>query len=233
MSTDGTGRQSPLSRFFRTAGACSRADDASVVISERPFLGHLNLRGDPEDMGFTSAAEAVLGLALPVEPNAVAVNGALLALWLGPDEWLVVTPPTAQIQLSESLEAALYGMHAAVTDVTGGQTVITLGGPRARDVLAKGCPLDLHPAVFKAGDCAQTLVAKANVTICCVDDSPSFELVVRRSFAEYTALWLHDAALEYGPSVVPRRRGLAIQYTYGTVSLRHPTREEFHAWNSS
>ena len=203
MSTDGTGRQSPLSRFFRTAGACSRADDASVVISERPFLGHLNLRGDPEDMGFTSAAEAVLGLALPMEPNAVAVNGALLALWLGPDEWLVVTPPTAQIQLSESLEAALYGMHAAVTDVTGGQTVITLGGPRARDVLAKGCPLDLHPAVFKAGDCAQTLVAKANVTICCVDDSPSFELVVRRSFAEYTALWLHDAALEYGPSVVP------------------------------
>ena len=203
MSTDGTGRQSPLSRFFRTAGACSRADDASVVISERPFLGHLNLRGDPEDMGFTSAAEAVLGLALPMEPNAVAVNGALLALWLGPDEWLVVTPPTAKIQLSESLEAALYGMHAAVTDVTGGQTVITLGGPRARDVLAKGCPLDLHPAVFKGGDCAQTLVAKANVTICCVDDSPSFELVVRRSFAEYTALWLHDAALEYGPSVVP------------------------------
>ena len=203
MSTDGTGRQSPLSRFFRTAGACSRADDASVVISERPFLGHLNLRGDPEDMGFTSAAEAVLGLALPMEPNAVAVNGALLALWLGPDEWLVVTPPIAQIRLSESLEAALRGKHAAVTDLTGGQTVITLSGPRVCDVLAKGCPLDLHPSVFKPGHCAQTLVAKANVTIRCVDDSPSFELVVRRSFAEYTALWLHDAALEYGPAVVP------------------------------
>ena len=138
-----------------------------------------------------------------MEPNTVAVNGALLALWLGPDEWLVVTPPSAQTRLSESLEAALLGRHAAVTDVTGGQTVITLSGPRARDVLAKGCPLDLHPAVFKPGHCAQTLVAKANVTIRCVDDSPSFELIVRRSFAEYTALWLHDAALEYGPSVVP------------------------------
>ena len=203
MSTDGTGRQSPLSRFFRTTGAGSRAEDAAVVISERPFLGHLNLRGDAKDTGFSSAAAAVLGLALPTEPNTAAVNGEMLALWLGPDEWLVVTPPSAQTRLSESLEAALDGKHAAVTDVTGGQTVITLSGPKARDVLAKGCPLDLHPAVFKPGHCAQTLVAKANVTIRCVDDSPAFELIVRRSFAEYVALWLHDAAQEYGPSVVP------------------------------
>ena len=203
MSTDAAGRQSPLSRFFDTASAGSPAEDAAVVISEMPFLGHLNLRGDSADTGFTSSAGAALGLALPTEPNTVASGGEMAALWLGPDEWLVVTPPSAQTQLSESLEAALHDMHCAVTDVTGGQTVITLSGPRARDVLAKGCPLDLHPSVFKPGHCAQTLVAKANVTIHCVDDSPSFELIVRRSFAEYTALWLHDAALEYGPFVAP------------------------------
>ena len=202
MSTNGIGCQSPLSRFFGTVGAGSRADGAAVIISERPFLGHLNLRGDPGDVGFTSAAAAVLGFALPTEPNTVAAKGALLALWLGPDEWLVMTPPTTQTRLFDSLEAAFHGMHVAVTDVTGGQTVITLSGPRARDVLSKGCPLDLHPAVFKPADCALTLVAKANVTIRCVDDSPSFELIVRRSFAEYTALWLHDAALEYGAVVV-------------------------------
>ena len=93
-------------------------------------------------------------------------------------------------------------MHTSVTDVTGGQTVITLRGPSARDVLAKGCPLDLHPLVFQPGDCAQTLLGKANVIIRCVDDSPSYELIVRRSFADYAALWLHDAALEYGCAVV-------------------------------
>ena len=60
MSTDGTGRQSPLSAFFATA-AGDPADGAAVVISERPFLGHLNLRGDPGDGGFTSAAAGVLG----------------------------------------------------------------------------------------------------------------------------------------------------------------------------
>ena len=172
------------------------------MISERPFLGHLNLRGDSDDAGFMSAAESVLGFGLPTEPNTVAANGDLLALWLGPDEWHIVTLPAAQTPLMDSLEAAFDGMHVAVTDVTGGQAVIVVSGPRARDVLVKGCPLDLHPRVFKPADCAQTLLAKANVIIRCVDDSPSFELIVRRSFAEYTALWLQDAALEYGGGVL-------------------------------
>lgn len=201
--TGRTGRRSALSHFFGVAAANSRADGDAVVISERPFLGHLNLRGDPEDAGFMSAVESVLGFGLPTAPNTVAANGDLLALWLGPDEWHVVTPPAAQTPLLDSLEDSLNGMHFAVTDVTGGQTVITVSGPRAGDILAKGCPLDLHPSVFKPDDCAQTLLAKANVLIRCVADSPpAFELIVRRSFAEYTALWLNDAALEYGVGVL-------------------------------
>ena len=131
-------------------------------------------------------------------------NGCCLQFDLSrPDEWLVVTPPDAQTSLADSLEAALDGVHCSVTDVTGGQTGITLGGPNAREVLSKGCPLDLHPLVFRPGDCAQTLLAKANVTLRCVDDSPSWELIVRRSFADYAALWLQDAALEYGCAFVP------------------------------
>ena len=203
MSTNGTGRQSPLSTFFGAAAADGRTDDAAVTIAERPFLGHLNLRGNPEDAAFTSAAESVLGFDLPTKPNTTAANDDLLALWLGPDEWHVVTPPAAQTPLLDSLKAAFDGMHFAVTDVTGGQTVITVSGPRACDVLSKGCPLDLHPTVFKPTHCAQTLLAKANVIIHCVDDSPpTFELIVRRSFAEYTSSWLYDAALEYGVAVV-------------------------------
>lgn len=202
MSTDGTGRQSALSYFFGAIAAGARTGDTAVVISERPFLGHLNLRGDPQDAGFTSAAASVLGFDLPTEPNTTAASGDLLALWLGPDEWHIVTPPAGQAQLLDSLEAAFDGMHVAVTDVTGGQAVITVSGPRARDVLAKGCPLDLYPTVFKPTHCAQTLLSKANVIIRRVDgDSPSFELIVRRSFAEYAAGWLWDAGLEYGVGV--------------------------------
>ena len=81
MSTDVTGRQSPLSAFFASA-TDDPADGAGAVISERPFLGHLNLRGDPGDGGFTSAAANVLGFRLPTAPNTTAGKGGLLALWL-------------------------------------------------------------------------------------------------------------------------------------------------------
>ena len=198
MSTDGTGRQSPLGHLLGAAEGGTGAGDGAVLIAERPFLGYLNLRGDAADGGFATAAESALGLLLPTEPNRAADGNSLAAHWLGPDEWLIVTPPNVQAWLIDSLEASLEGVHASVTDLSGGYTTIALSGPRARDVLAKGCPLDLHPAVFGPGDCAQTLVAKAGALIRCVDSSPSFELVIRRSFAEYAALWLGDAALEYG-----------------------------------
>ena len=83
--------------------------------------------------------------------------------------------------------------------------MINLSGENARDALAKGCTLDLHPRVFTQGQCAQTLIAGANATIHCVDAAPSLDIIVRRSFAEYLALWLHDAAQEYGAAVIQIR----------------------------
>ena len=96
------------------------------------------------------------------------------------------------------MESALGDIHSSVTDQTGGQTIIRISGPSARDLLAKGCTLDLHPTVFGPGRCAQTMVAKAMATIVYIDDAPTFDLMVRRSFAEYLRVWLQDAALEYG-----------------------------------
>ena len=86
--------------------------------------------------------------------------------------------------------------------MSGGQTVITIQGPHARGVLAKGCSLDLHPRVFSPGLCAQTLVAGVGAIIRQIDEKPSYDLIVRRSLAEYLAHWLEDAAQEYGLEVV-------------------------------
>ena len=198
MSTDAVGRISPLDHYVKTTRGAASGGSAGVVISEGPFLGHLNLRGNPSDDSFMGAVEGALGFALPVEPNTVSGHGELLAMWLGPDEWLIVTPQDGQAAVADALVEALAGVFASVTDVTGGQTVITVSGGRAREVLAKGCSLDLHPRAFGEGQCAQTLVAGANVTLRWAGPEPSFDLIVRRSFAEYLALWLHDAALEYG-----------------------------------
>ena len=150
MSTD-AGRTSPLDHFTKTTGSAVPVGQAGVVISERPFLGHLNLRGDPSDRAFMDGVERALGLALPVEPNTVSVGDALQALWLGPDEWLIVTPRDEQVAVADALVEALVGVFASVTDITGGQTVVTLSGERSRDVLAKGCSLDLHPREIRRG----------------------------------------------------------------------------------
>ena len=198
MSTDPTGRISPLGHFMRTTGVAAPGRSAGVVISERPFLGHLNLRGDSSDGAFADRVERALSLSLPVEPNAVANGDGKQALWLGPDEWLIVTPPDEQDAVADPLVEALSGVFSSVTDITGGQTLITLSGERAREVLAKGCSLDLHPRAFGEGRCAQTLVAGVGVTLLWASPEPSFDLIVRRSFAEHLALWLHDAASEYG-----------------------------------
>ncbi len=195
-------RESALSQFFTSRQDAFGSSEPGVTVGERAFRGYVNLRGDPEDAAFLEAVEGVLGAGLPTEPNTVAEGDGVVALWLGPDEWLLITPQKEESQLTEALRGRLSDVFVAVTDVSGGQTVISVQGPHARDVLAKGCSLDLHPRAFGPGRCAQTLVAGVGVTIRQVDETPSFDLIVRRSFAEYLALWLEDAAQEYGLEVV-------------------------------
>ena len=171
--------------------------NGEVTLRERPFLGYLNLRGNSADSAFADAAAKALGVALPQTPNTTEGHDDLAVFWLGPDEWLLVTEPDAQLELAQRLEATFEGQHVAVTDVTGSQCAITVTGPHARDLLAKGCGLDLHPRSFGPGRCAQTLLAKSSVLICHWDESPAFEVFVRRSFADHLWNWLRAAARSF------------------------------------
>ena len=148
------------------------------------------------------AARGELGFDLPTEPNTVAVGEGVCALWLGPDEWLVTTAGGEDAGLSARLNGALAGHHASVVDVSDARTVIVLRGARARDVLAKGCGLDLHPRQFRPGRCAQTGLARASVLIQQTGAEPAYDIYVDRSFAEYLWTWLEDAATEFGFVVV-------------------------------
>ena len=193
-------RDSPLGQFL--AERRPDPERPGLTLGERPFMGHVNLRGDPSDPDFLEAVASAVGVPLPVEANTVSEGGDVCALWLGPDEWLLLTPPGREAEVCEALGRSLAGTVSSVNDVSGGQTVINVVGERARDLLAKGCTLDLHLRVFGPGRCGQTLVAKAAVIVRQLDDTPSFDLVVRRSFADYLARWLEDAGREYGLAVV-------------------------------
>jgi sarcosine oxidase subunit gamma len=175
-----------------------------ILLAERR-LGKIELRGDPGERTFMTAVGRALDLLLPGEPNSTAARGGLTALWLGPDAWLLTCPPDETLQLAGGLRTALADVHAAITDVSDGRVALRLAGPSARDVLAKGCPLDLHPRVFAAGTCAQSLLAKASVLFHLLDDDarrgPTFDLYIARSFAHYLFAWLEDAGREYGVQV--------------------------------
>jgi sarcosine oxidase, subunit gamma len=191
--------ESPLVRFGLAERAKQgAAEGAGVVASERALFGHFNVRGDPADSRFVAGVREALGIALPVLANTVAEGQGNVVYWLGPDEWLVVTPGDLAASVGVALRAALSGLRSAVTEVSGGQTVVVLRGASVRDVLAKGCPLDLDPRVFRVGACAQSHLAKAPILIRPLADGAAFEIVVRRSFADYFWLWLEDAAAENG-----------------------------------
>ena len=179
------------------------AADPGAIVSLRGDLGHINLRGRASDAAFLQAVEQELGQALPVQPNTISA-GRHHVCWLGPDEWLVVTPVATAAELAGRLEQALSSNHASVNDISGGQIALMLHGAKSRELLARGCPLDLHPREFQAGDCAQSGLARANVLIALVDEEPTFMVVVRRSFSDYLCRWLarigSDAGIVFNDS---------------------------------
>jgi len=195
-------RQSPLANLALAAHVDADRGSAGLAMRERAFRTMVTLRGDASDAGFRTAVEQVVGAAPPAEPLSSVEAGDRRVLWLGPDEWLVVAPPEERPDLPGSIDAVLGGIHAAVTETGESMTVIELAGPRATDVLRKGCDLDLHPRAFPAGRVVRTLLAKDAIVLHKTSEAPAWEVYVHRSFSEYLWRWLEDAGLEYGVAIL-------------------------------
>ena len=143
-----------------------------------------------------------MGALPPPEPNRSIIVGSSQICWIGPHRWWII-----ETEVGAGVEAIAkrLGDGAAVTDQGHGRTCIRLAGPRARDLLSKGCTLDFHPSRFSAGHCAQTNLGHVNALINCLDDAPVFDLFVMRSYAVSFWQWLTDAANEFGYSVTASR----------------------------
>jgi sarcosine oxidase subunit gamma len=162
-------------------------------LRELPFLAQVDLRADPADAAALQRIASALGFPLPSQPNTVSGEADRHALWLGPDEWLIVGPPDGEADLEARCRQALGAALGAVVDVSAGRTTLELWGAYARAVLETGCDIDLHPRAFGPGRCAQTLVARAGVILHQTSAEPRYRLLVRPSFAGYLAAWLRDA----------------------------------------
>ncbi|MFG3203668.1 sarcosine oxidase subunit gamma [Streptomyces sp. NPDC048192] len=190
-------QRSPLADAAHRLAAATRSCRGAIRLVELPFLAQVNVRLDAKG----PAADAVglaLGLQLPLEPDTVVHAGNVTAVWLGPDEWLVVGRPGTERDLEGRIRAAAGDEPVSVTDVSAQRTTLLVAGPRARDLLAHGCSLDLHPRAFGPGRCAQTTLARTQVVLVARDEPRAgFWVLVRSSFAGYLADWLLDAAVEY------------------------------------
>jgi sarcosine oxidase subunit gamma len=143
-----------------------------------------------------AALKKDFGITLPGMGQSASARGVSMH-GVGPGQWLVVSASVKA--LAGKLDTRL-GKIAAVTDQSHGRVMMTMAGPRARDVLSKGTAVDLRPASFKSGMCAATQIGHVGVVIACTG-ADSFELSVFRSFAEGFWLGLTELALEWGYEV--------------------------------
>lgn len=199
-----------LEPLQRTALAGARAPAATSAISYQALLAGwrtglaiVNLRGNAEDPAFRAAVSRVLKLELPIQPCSSVADAVHRLVWVGPDDWFVIGPKGQASAIEAQLRTALAGMHHAVTDVSGGYTVLHLSGTPVREVLAQGCPLDLHPRVFGPGSSAGSLFFKASIWLWQTDEAPTYEVLVRSSFRGYFWLMLERSTQECG--LVTRR----------------------------
>ena len=169
---------------------------AGFAVTADPFLTMTSLRVRPENAAVNAVA-GVLGVGLPTTPNTWTRSDVATVIWLGPDEWLVISGLDRLGTQESELRAAVTPYGGAAVDVSGQRVWLTLSGVHVRDVLAKGCALDLHPSVFPPGRSAQSTLGRAGVILLADEDPDRFTVLVRQSFGNYLADWLIDAAAEF------------------------------------
>lgn len=200
MSKSALVARSALDREARAGRHGNLGAEPGVILGERAGLGIASImarKGMSE--AASAAAKAAFGAALPLTPRRVAGQGVAF-LWSGPDRWLAMTEDRSSEDLAQLL-AGIFSRLASVAEQGDGRAVIRISGPRARDVLAKGFAIDVHPRAFQPGDTAVTGAAHIEVQIWQLDDAPTYEITLFRGFAGSFWHWLTQAAAEYGYAV--------------------------------
>ena len=177
------------------SGLAHRAapDNISISLREITERGMIDLRGQPSDKKFMSAVKSVFGFDLPKAPRSSASWGDMKALWLSPDQWLILCTRSKTTSLLAELAAALGKIHSLAVDVSDMRTIIRLEGEGVRETLMKGSSLDLISDDYNAGTVRRMRFAEIAALLHVVEDNV-IDLYVFRSYAEYTWAFLLKAA---------------------------------------
>jgi sarcosine oxidase subunit gamma len=156
-----------------------------VTLSVLPPAERISLRAPEASIASVSRA---LGLTLPQKPKSSASKGGRTALWLGPDEWLVIDEAGGDI-LGDCAKAK--GLHSAV-DVSHRNVAISVTGERAAATVNSGCPQDLSLEAFPVGACSRTVFGKSEIVLYRTA-ADAFRVECWRSFSDYVFTYLTEA----------------------------------------
>lgn len=190
---DVSSRRSPLSAS--PLDALAPVARAVPVASLRPLpsAARLAFRGREAAIG---PAGAAFGVELPREACRFNNAQGKFALWLGPDEWLLLAPAQSPAPIFDAMAAALGDLPHSLVDVSARSVGIEISGSEAARVLNHGCALDLHLSSFPVGMCTRTLFGKAEIVLMRTGED-TFQIDVWRSFASYVWKYLEEARREF------------------------------------
>jgi len=175
--------------------ARSGPDECGITITVRHGLSYAQV--------FAKAGkEKALTTSLKIgsQPSVASETAAYTALPLGPREWMMISkksPDGFAEALSKKVKSSGF-----VSNQSDSRVCFRVAGPRARDLMNRGCRLDLHPSVTKAGFCAQTPMAQVGVLLHQSGDQPIYDLHVYSGFALSFWNWLTHTADQFGCAVV-------------------------------
>ena len=192
-------KKSSVSGIVDSKSAAGKAT-STVLLEEARLTGILTLRADTSRDELSKALQSVVELQLPERLQSHTSAKGHCVRWMSPDEWLLTCPIEEAFSIEQKLRAAVNG-HIAIVNVSGGYCLLTLSGADAVNVLGKSTSYNLNPENFPPGKVVNTVMAKAQATLMMLDDE-RYEILVRRSFADYLWVWLQRAGKEYGLQAV-------------------------------
>jgi sarcosine oxidase subunit gamma len=175
-------RKAPLGR--------SHGGSAGARVTPAAPAARLSLRAGTDALGALSTA---FGLTLPTRPKTSASSNGRHALWLGPDEWLLIDENGADLMAA----AAGSGVLHSATDVSHRNTAILVSGPDAAGAIASACPLDLGKAIFPVGAAARTVLGKIEIVLLRTGEE-DYRVECWRSFSPYAFGLLAEGAEDAG-----------------------------------
>ncbi|MGI9353422.1 MAG: sarcosine oxidase subunit gamma [Rhizobiaceae bacterium] len=181
----------PLDTFFERV-----SPNTSKSVSVNVIEGH----GIVQVFAANSKSAAIeRALKIKASPGVATIGSGYTAIPLSPGQWMVISGKIGSNGFADQIRSKIK-KNGYVSEQSDGRVIFRIGGSRARELMRKGCRLDLHPSSASKGWCAQTQMAQAGVIIHQVDDKPTYDVLVFSGFAQHFAEWLEHTGAQLGIS---------------------------------